>query len=518
MSQLLHIGEMLRTHAQLRPDKVAVRDSARRLTFRDWNHRAARLGNALLGLGLQPHDRVAILAYNCIEWTEVYVALAKAGLVGVPLNFRLTPAEMRYIAEDAGVAAVIVQDALVDVVEELRADLSLDDKRYIHFGGTACPAGYSSYEELVLAASDAEPPVTVDMDDTWTFMYTSGTTGRPKGAMRSHAAANAMAIIAPNDFGFTPNDTALIVMPMFHANSLFFFSIFAYAGASMIVEDRQSFDPEAVLRIFSEERVSFTSLVPTQYIMMLGLPEAVKRSYNVDSVSQLLISSAPARMDTKLAIMEYFPSSKLFEGYGSTEAGWVTVLRPDEQLTKLGSIGRECFGSDRVLLLDDGGNEVPDGAVGELYSRTPYTFSGYWKLPEKTAEAFRGAHCSVGDMARRDDDGFYYLVDRKQNMIITGGEKVYPAEVENLVGSHPKVKDVAVIGVPDEKWGESVFAVVIPHDDAISADELIEWSKGRIAGYKRPRHVAFIRDDEMPRTATGKIQHNVLRERFRDPN
>jgi len=335
--------------------------------------------------------------------------------------------------------------------------------------------------------------------------------------MLDHEAATNLAVVAPNNFGFTPNDTALLVMPMFHLNSTLFFSIFAYAGATSVVFDRQSFDAEYLLRVFSEERISFTSLVPTHYIMMLGLPPAVRCAYNVQSVSQLLISSAPAREDTKLAIMEYFPNSRLYEGYGSTEAGWVTILRPDEQLTKLGSIGRECFGSDRILLLDEEGNEVSDGDVGELYSRTPYTFSGYWNLPNETAQAFHGRHLSVGDMARRDEDGFYYLVDRKKNMIISGGENVYPSEVENLLGSHPEVKDVAVIGVPDEKWGESVFAVVIPHGGAagtVTADELIEWSKGRIAGYKRPRGAAMISDDEMPRTPTGKILHRVLRERF----
>jgi acyl-CoA synthetase (AMP-forming)/AMP-acid ligase II len=349
---------------------------------------------------------------------------------------------------------------------------------------------------------------------------TGGTTGRPKGAMRDHEATANLAVVAPNDFGFSPNDTALLVMPMCHANSLVFFSIFAYAGATSVVLDRQNFDPEYLLRVFSEERISFTSLVPTHYIMMLGLPPAVKRAYNVEGVSQLLISSAPAREDTKLAIMEYFANSRLYEGYGFTEAGWVTVLRPDEQLTKLGSIGRECFGSDRILLLDDDGNEVPDGAIGELYSRTPYTFSGYWNLPDQTAQAFHGRHLSVGDMARRDEDGFYYLVDRKKNMIISDGLNVYPSEVENLFGSYPKVKDVAVIGVADDKWGESVFAVVIPHEGAagtVTGDELIEWSKGRIAGYKRPRGVAIINDDEMPRTATGKILHRVLLERFGSP-
>ena len=189
--------------------------------------------------------------------------------------------------------------------------------------------------------------------------------------------------------------------------------------------------------------------------MILGLPDAVRGKYRADSVTKLLISSAPARKETKLAIMEHFRNSRLLEGYGSTEAGWVTLLRPDEQLSKLGSIGRELTGSGPIKLLDDNGEEVADGEVGELYSRTPYAFSGYWNLPEKTAEAFRGPYCSVGDMARRDEEGYYYLADRKSNMIISGGENVYPSEVESVLGSHPTVKDVAVIGVPDDEMGRS---------------------------------------------------------------
>ena len=239
-----------------------------------------------------------------------------------------------------------------------------------------------------------------------------------------------------------------------------------------------------------------------------------RASCNVDSVRRLLISSAPARKDTKLAILECFRNSQLLEMYGSTEQGWATLLRPDEQLTKLGSIGRELIGCGRMKLLDEAGNEVPEGAVGEIYSHTPWCFEGYWKLPEKTAEAFRGRHLSVGDMARRDEEGFYYLVDRKNNMIISGGENVYPSEVENLLGAHAKIRDVAVIGRPDAKWGETVHAVVVLQDGATATErEILEWCADKIAGYKRPRSVAFIRDEDMPRTATGKILHRVLRDR-----
>lgn len=213
--------------------------------------------------------------------------------------------------------------------------------------------------------------------------------------------------------------------------------------------------------------------------------------------------------------MNYFKGVDFFEIYGSTEAGSVTLLRPDEQLNKVSSIGREVMGTDRIKLLDEGGNEVPDGEVGELFARTPEIFTEYWKDPEKTKQSFRGEWFSAGDMAKRDSDGYYYLVDRKANMIITGGENVFPSEVENVVGSHPAVKDVAVIGVPHEKWGEAVKAVVILKEEGeILEPELISYCKGKIAGYKVPKSVDFIKDEEMPRTATGKILHRILRERY----
>jgi acyl-CoA synthetase (AMP-forming)/AMP-acid ligase II len=248
--------------------------------------------------------------------------------------------------------------------------------------------------------------------------------------------------------------------------------------------------------------------------MMLALSAEARARYNVDAVTKLMVSSAPARRDTKLEIMGYFKNSGLFELYGSTEAGWVTMLHPDEQFSKLGSVGRECVGSRAIRLLNSNGDDVPEGEAGELYSCNASTFDGYWKLPEKTREAFRGEYCTVGDLARRDEDGYIYLVDRKSNMIISGGENVYPSEVETVLGAHPKIKDVAVIGVADEKWGERVHAVIIPHNGAaLKETEIFEWCKERLAGYKRPRSVAFIGEQDMPRTATGKILHRVLRER-----
>ncbi|MCD6032563.1 MAG: caiC, partial [Thermomicrobiales bacterium] len=263
MSQLLHLGEVVSRNAHLFPNKVGARDLARSMTYRQWNERSCRLANALLGLGLAKGDRVAILAYNCVEWLEIYVALAKAGLVAVPINFRLASPEIRYIADDAGARAFIVQDDLLDQVEAVRADLSLTLDSYLHFGGKKTPTGYRSYESLIARASASEPAAPVLPGDTWAFMYTSGTTGRPKGVIRSHESSALLALLTALDHGFTRNDTGLLVMPLCHSNSLWYAIVLAYCGASTVVYDRKSFDPEHCLRALSEEMPTFTSLVPT---------------------------------------------------------------------------------------------------------------------------------------------------------------------------------------------------------------------------------------------------------------
>ena len=515
MGPLLSMGDVLRAHARVYPDRVGARDLSRSMTFRQWNARSCRLANALLGLGLQKGDRVGVLAYNCVEWMEIYAASAKAGVVAVPINFRLVGREIRYIMENCEARALIVEDDLIGPIEEIRADLSVEPGRFIHFGGAATPPGYAAYEALIADARDAEPAVEVRAEDPWTFMYTSGTTGAPKGAIRNHGAGALMSFATAVELGFSRDDAALLVMPMCHANSLYFASTLTFCGGACSVYSRKSFDPEHFLRTISGGGETFTSLVPTHYVMMLGLPAAVRDKCETGRVTKLMISSAPARQDTKREIMAFFRNSGLFELYGSTEAGWVTMLHPDEQFTKLGSVGRECVGSGPIRILDQDGRQVPDGEVGELYSQTPYTFDGYWKLPEKTRESFRGSYCTVGDMARRDPDGFYYLVDRKSNMIISGGENVYPSEIEEVLGGHPAVKDVAVIGLPDAKWGERVHGVVVLRDGGTAVEaELLAWCHERLAGYKRPRSIAIIPDDEMPRTATGKVQHRILKTRL----
>ncbi len=512
MGRLAHVSDTLALHARLFPDKIGASDLERKMTFRLWYSRACRLANVLIGIGLAKGERVCVLAYNCVEWLEIYAAAGLAGVVAVPINFRLTGPEACYIVENCEARALIVQDELVGVIEGIRADLPVPPANFIHIGPAPCPAGFRAYEELVAQARDIRPSVEVAGEDPWTLMYTSGTTGKPKGAIRNHRGGAMLSLVTEIELGISRHDAALLVMPMCHANSLYFFGAFSYCGGACMVYSRKHFDPEHLVRMLAEGGATFTSLVPTHYSMISDLPAATRARYNVDAVTRLMISSAPAQRETKLAIIDYFKNTGLFELYGSTEAGWVTMLHPDEQFSKLGSVGRECVGSRPIRLLDADGNDVPPGDPGELYSCNDYTFDGYWKLPDKTKEAFRGDYCSVGDMARRDADGYIFLVDRKSNMIISGGENVYPSEVEALLSTHEKVKYVAVVGLADSTWGERVHAVIVPRDGTSPTEaEIVEWCRTRIAGYKRPRSVAFVADDDMPRTATGKIQHRLLR-------
>ncbi|MBT9163124.1 MAG: Long-chain-fatty-acid--CoA ligase FadD13 [Chloroflexi bacterium] len=517
-SEWMHVGTVLKMNAINYPAKLGWQDKSKKFTFKEWNERSRRLANGLRDLGVGYQDTFAVIAYNRGEWMDIYAGCAKGGQIIVPVMFRLTGPDIEYILNHSECKAFIVEAPFVELVEGIKDRLPVPRDAYIYLGDGPVPDGYIGYEDLLSMSSSNEPGIVVGSDDTWIIMYTSGTTGRPKGVVRTHGSHTAQHLVSNLNMGVRPTDKVMLVMPLCHINSIFYSFPYTLMSAPVFVYNVARFDPEDLLRTIAECRITFTSLVPTHYVMMLALPDDVKKDIDVSSIRQLLISSAPARKDLKLAIMDYFKNAELWEAYGSTEAGLVTLLRPEEQFQKLGSIGREAFRTDRIRILDENRKEVPDGEVGELFSRTPMVFKEYWKEPQKTREAFDGEWCSAGDMVKRDEDGYYTLVDRKANMIITGGENVYPSEVERVLVEHDAVKDVAVIGVPDEKWGEAVKAVVVLHDGCRPGEELageiIDFCRGKLAGYKRPKSVDFIRDQEMPRTLTGKILHRILRERY----
>jgi acyl-CoA synthetase (AMP-forming)/AMP-acid ligase II len=503
-------------HAKNHPDKIALKDwHGKALTYPELDLRTNRLANGLLQMGLRKGDRVAVMLFNCVEFVEVDCALAKAGLVVVPVSWRYIDKEVSYVVEDSDAKALVVGEDFVECVDGVRGGFAKVGKgNYVSVGSKAFD-GYVDYERLIAESSDAAPDAQVDGEDTWFQIYTSGTTGVPKGVVRSHQSYVAFYLVNAVDFGFSEKDTGMIVMPLFHVNSTFYGPLFLYIGGSLFVGRDKGFDPVELLRTFSSEKITFTSLIPTHYNLILNVPENVRRQFDVGSVRKLLCSSAPARVHIKKDILQVFPNVELFEAYGSTEAGMVTLLRPEDQMRKPGSIGKECLGTDTLKLLDENGSEVPVGAVGELYSRGPMMFDEYYKLPDKTRASFRDGYFTARDMAKRDEEGYYYLVDRKDNMIITGGEHVYPSEVEAILCQHPKVFDVAVIGLPDDVWGEAVKAVVILKEgQKATAEEIIEWCRGKMTGYKKPKSVDFMSPEEMPRTTTGKILHRKLREKY----
>ena len=515
MTAWMNLGQQLKMNAAKYPDTVALKDTHRSFTYPETNRRVNRLAHSLLSLGLDKGDKMAVFMENSIEIIEAYLATAKTGIIIVPINFRLVGKEIEYIVNNSDAKAFMVDSEFTPMIDNIKPALkNIPADRYIVVG-EACE-GYREYEAFMADASADEPDTRVDSKDTWILIYTSGTTGKPKGVVRSHESHIAFYLINGIDFGFNAHDICMNVMPLCHINSTYFTFTFIYIGATVYVHPARSFKPEEILQIIEKEKITFISLIPTHYNLILNVSEAAK-THDVSSIRKLLCSSAPVRKDMKLAIMEFFQGVELYEGYGSTEAGIVTVLKPEDQLRKLGSIGKESLGTDRIKLLDENGDEVAVGNVGELYSRGPMMFDEYYKLPEKTRSSFQGEWFSAGDMARKDEDGFYQIVDRKDNMIITGGENVYPSEVEEVVGAHECVFDCAVIGLPDDKWGEKVVAVVIPKDqrrDEITEEMIMTCCKDQMAGYKRPKQIVFISEDEMPRTPTGKILHRKLRDKY----
>ena len=517
MAGWLNLGQTLKINAKKFPRKVAVKDRGRSYTYPQLNRRTNQLAHSLLGLGLSKGDKVAVLLENCLEIVELYLATAKTGLIIVPINFRLSSNEVEYIADNADAKAMVVHDLFASSIEPIRNRLTtIPPGNFIMVGEKA--EGFKEYEAFVSNASEEEPQAEVAPSDIWILIYTSGTTGKPKGVLRSHESHIAYYLLNAVDFGFNEDDVCMNVMPLCHINSVYFTFIFTYIGATAYIHPAMSFRSEEILAIVEREKITFISLIPTHYNLILNTSDEGRRR-DTRSIRKLLCSSAPVRKNMKLAIMDFFPGVELYEAYGSTEAGIVTILKPEDQMKKLGSIGFESLGTDFVKILDDDGNEVPPNEVGELYSRGPMLFDAYYKLPEKTVAAFRDGWFSAGDLAMQDDEGYYQIVDRKDNMIITGGEHVYPSEVEEVIANHECVFDCACIAIPDEKWGEKVVAVVATHpdmdEDNVDENTIRECCKEKLAGYKTPKEVIFIKPDEMPRTATGKILHRKLRDKFK---
>jgi acyl-CoA synthetase (AMP-forming)/AMP-acid ligase II len=480
------------------PDKLALREGERTLTYRQLISRINRVSAAAVGdLGLRVGDRAAILATNCLEYIEVMCGISGVGVAVATPSPRLTAAEVKLICDDCGARVLFVEKLLEDMV---RAIKFATVERIIVIG--------SDYDDWLARGRDAAPDIAVDEWQPFSIPYTSGTTGQPKGVTLPHRARTLIFYAMAVEYGcYSPDDRALAVAPLCHGAGFAFAMAPVYFGGYCEIIRR--FEPDRILHQLNAAEASNIFLVPTHFHAIFGLEKPLLDRYRRDGLHTIISNAAPLAQATKVRIVDFFGPGLLHETYGSTESGIVCSLRPQDQLRKIKCVGLP-FPNTEVRVLDADGNEVGPDTVGELYSRSPYHYNGYWGRPAETRASFRGDWFSAGDMAQRDDEGYIYLVDRKKDLVISGGINVYPREIEEVLFAHPAVAEAAVIGIPDDYWGEVLKAfVVVRRGAAPGAEDLLAHCRTSLAGYKIPKSVEFI--DALPRNTAGKVLKNELR-------
>lgn len=482
----------LRAHAAATPDRVALVCGEERITFATLAERAARAANAFAARGIGQDDVVAIAVRNRPAFIESTFGAALLRAEVVPIPWRAKAEEMRYLIDDSGAALLVAEDDAP----------SLHDVRALRVG--------REYEAALADASPTPPRDAPTVAPALLRFYTSGTTGRPKAVVRARPTIEGYirgVVTSMERFGVDGSDGVhLCCGPLYHSAPASYASYALLLGQRVVLMPR--FDAEAFLRAVQDERATWAMMVPIHFIRILGLPEDVRARYDLSSMRRILHAAAPCPADVKRGIMAMFPGA-VWEFYGMTE-GRATMISPQEWERKPGSVGRPFPGVD-ITILDAAGAEAPPGETGVVYVRDGGARFSYAGDPEKTAEAWRGEYFTVGDMGYVDEDGYLFLTDRAQDMIISGGSNVYPAEVEAVLLRHPGVVDCAVIGIPDEEWGEAVHAVVEVRED-VADDDLIALCRRHLAHYKCPRTVGFV--ERLPRDPNGKVRKRELRAPF----
>ncbi len=520
--------------AREHPNAEFAIQGSRIVSYAEAQALANQIANALVAKGLVPGDRVALLSKNSIEHALWYYACSKAGVVPVPLNFRLAPPEWSYILNDAGAKLVFAQDALAEALAPVRSELA-SVKHWVAQGGRpesrptrseaepseaqqlgADVPGWERFDAFVAAQPTSAPAHRGAPDDDVYQMYTSGTTGRPKGAVLTHRAVVSQLHQASLAFRTVPGDRMLIVAPLYHAAASISTFVTVQAGGSLYIQE--DFVPAEVVRALSEERIAAAMLVPAMIqFCLVGVKDVADRRY--DTLRLIIYGASPIAEQSLTRAMDVFDCDFL-QGYGMTETtAAATYLMPADHRRALAgepklllAAGRAMLGTE-IRIVGTDGRTLPNGEIGEIAVRGPQLMRGYWNLPEATAEALRDGWMHTGDAGILDDEGFLFVQDRTKDMIVSGGENVYPREVEEVLYRHPSVAEAAVIGVPDPKWGEAVKAIVVAKPGAtIDAKELMQFCDGQLAGYKRPRSVDFV--EALPRNPSGKVLKRELREKF----
>jgi fatty-acyl-CoA synthase len=502
-------SDQLARHARKIPEVTALRLDEAGRSYAELDERVTRLANALRALGVQAGDRIAVLGLNSIEVIESYLASVRLGAICVPLNFRLVAAEIGYQLADSGAVAAVVDAAhaaLLAGAKEHAPEL----RHCLVIGGHPDPELGGDFEDAVRQASAEPVEQPVDEQDPAFIMYTSGTTGRPKGAVLTHYNLMLHAFSSSVHLGVPNEDrVSLSGAPLFHIAGLCSYLMNLLPGGRFVVMRSGGFDPEATVRLLAAERVTTCFFVPSQWQAICAVPSISE--YDLSALRRMSWGAAPASTTLLRTMIETFPQAEVVSAFGQTECSPVTCyLRGEDSVRKIGSVGTPMLNVE-VRVVDDEMNDVPRGQVGEIVYRSPMVMKEYWNHPEATAEAFAGGWFHSGDLVREDEDGYYYVVDRKKDMIISGGENIYCAEVEDVLAGHPKVAEVALIGVPHPRWGETPLAVLAPvdPDDPPTREEIELYTRGYLAGYKCPRAIALV--TALPRNASGKVLKTELR-------
>jgi fatty-acyl-CoA synthase len=494
-------------------DRVAVSVDGREYTYRELDERSNAVANALVARGVEPGDRVALMMSNCLGYVVADLALLKAGAVKLPLNDMLTENEFEYMLRDSGAGTVIAGPEFTETLASLVDAVDTVERGFV------IDSDSDRFESLADLEAEGDsttaPDVTVRPEDPSGHFYTGGTTGDPKGVVHSHDnfLQNMYAHITELDL--TGSDTLLLMTPLPHSAGAFLWAALLVGAKSVI---RPGFDPGQALADIEEHDVTWTFLVPTMIYTVLDHPDL--ESTNTSSLETLVYGAAPMTPARLREGLEEF-GTVFTQFYGQTEVpNVITVLGKeehriaieDDEEQRLGSAGQPALMADVKIVDTETGERQPPGSEGEIMATAPYVMDEYWELPEKTAETVEDGWVHTGDVGKRDEDGYVYLLDRKSNMIISGGMNVYSTDVEDVLVTHEGVSQVAVIGVPDEKWGEAVTAIVVPDDDSVTAEAIHAFADEELADYKRPKHVEF--RDELPQTPYGKIDKKALREPF----
>lgn len=527
---MLVVGDLSRLNAVRYPRKTALHMSGIELTYAELDRRSNQLAHALAEQGIEAGDRVALLAFNRLDYAVVTQAVAKCGALLVPMNFRFGPGEIRHVLADAEPKVMLLEPGFERATREAIA-MGAPAPRLIALtdapgappgtgwiaraaGESASPApptDLPSAEALASRCPVGELPRTVDPQSSCVIMYTSGTTGFPKGVLVSHATYFKIYLATAIETRMRHDDVYLMAVPMFHAaglNMALHQSLFM--GSTGIIH-RGSFDPEAIFSLIERHRITLAILVPTTLAMLAFHPRV--REFDLSSLDKIFYGSMPITPPILAKARESFPRANFNQLYGSTEAGMVSALRSEDHERWSQATGRQALLTESRIV-DEHGNTVPVGGIGEvIVAQRTMGMIGYWRNPQATRETIRDGWIYTGDLARVEPEGFFTLVDRRNDVIVSGGENIYPKEVENALAAHPAVREVAVVGLPDPLYGECVCAAVVLWPGKLAtAEELEAHCRAQLASYKRPRRVEFL--EALPRNASDKVQKRILRSMF----